>query len=161
MAVKRIASLLFCAVILLVACAGRLHPRTPSEPPLPKKAFRIGQVPEIYRRWWREVEDCSGKWKPIESVTFYVIYADSNGFPWHDETGDYLLAGLAFPQKQAIVMGTKWAAADQFVRHEMLHLIASPHGHDPLYFKVLCADFVTCFGACAAEEAASDSSNTH
>lgn len=130
----------------LVACANLPAPLPEPFDPLPSGAVRAS-VSKEYEDWWRETESCSGKQGDYSQVQWYVVVAPSSGFRYRGT----LVAGLAYNDRYAIVMGTPWILSKGHVTHEMLHLIASPSGHDPEYYLRRCSHLVHCFGSCRTD----------
>ena len=148
---KRLLSTLFCVLVVLVACA---HTPKRFEGPLPDKALRITVTPPQYKEWWHEVEACAGRSKPFQSVRWYVVASGPDGFPWRNpyrNNAVVWVAGLAYSMSDQIVMASGWLFSAGDVKHEMLHLIASPASHDPRFYQGSCAGVVSCVGACLTD----------
>lgn len=137
---KRIGRVLLVCCIALVAC-GTGYGR-PKELPIPRGSIRLTN--EYYAEWWKQIEECSGKTADYASVRFYALNDQGRGIPFKGE----LALALAYPNKHAIVLSLGTVMDSLVVRHEMLHLIASPGDHSPLYYLDKCAHLVSCSSHC-------------
>lgn len=155
--VRRLGTTLLCAAITMIACASKPEPPpTPRvfEDHLPHDAVLIKGVPPLYREWFDEVKECVGSSRiEYERIKWYtVITLSPAGFYWKDVWGrEFMVAGLAYSQKVAIVMGDRWLLSADHIRHELLHLIASPTGHDAELFQRKCPHLVACYGFCRTD----------
>lgn len=143
-------------VIALIACATKPVPTPPPRPegPLPKGAAPITAIPPDYAVWFGEVKECVGYSRvEFQSIKWYmVLVKDDRGFRWPDPPKDTLwVAGLAYSQLTAIVMGDLWVLKAPEIRHEIMHLAASPYGHDAELYQRKCKHLVTCVGACRSD----------
>jgi hypothetical protein len=139
--------------VQMVACASapRVQPRLDGG--WPEDAIPV-TVRDSYKTWWSEIEECSGGRRVrYEDVRWFAImHHPPYGFWWTDKFGERLqVAGLAFSDRNAIVMGEGWLFKADFIRHEMLHLLASPLGHSPEMFQRRCRDLVLCIGRCLTD----------
>lgn len=100
-----------------------------------------------YRRWWRDIERCSERRSNYRNVAWYVVAdtGDSFELPWRSSRA----YGAAWPERRAIVLAAPWLNDPRMVRHEILHLVASPDSHDPALFqRGACAALVYCWAGC-------------
>lgn len=142
---RRLRWLAFLLVVIAVACASQGQ-AVVRPTPLPERAFPV-TVRGEYQAWWAEVEECSGKKGDFQRVKWYAVLSNGRGFEYR---GDWV-AGLAYNDRYAIVMGMPWITSKGHVTHEMGHLIASPNGHDPEIYQRRCAHIVACFGRCLTD----------
>lgn len=140
-------AVLAAVVVLVVSCSScvsvskirRLFP-----PALPDGAFVVKKS-EYYHQMWREVEGCSGLTYPFDKVTLYAVPSTLLGFLYKGTA----LAGYGDRENGFILMGVPWLTDDALVRHEMLHVIASPEGHNALYYGVFSKDTLRVAGKCS------------
>jgi hypothetical protein len=91
--------------------------------------------PDLYRSWWREVEECS------------TAEGDFDAMRWFEAPGVVFLvrgqmyAGYWFDPDR-IVIAEERLEDPLIVRHEMLHAILQQEGHGP-EFTFLCASLVS------------------
>lgn len=146
----------FLFLVAVVACGAK--PTVPAprvyEGAIPKSAVPITTPPPEFAVYYQQVKECAGKARiPYRAIRWYfVITANDHGFRWVDPWGEvWWVAGLAYSQKNAIVMGDRWLFNPDYLRHELLHLVASPTSHDPEVFQRKCKHVVTCHSTCLSD----------
>ena len=127
------------ALFLLVTFAGC---ENPVDPRLPNDATRF-TAPLVYQRWWRMVEECSGRTGLLEGVSWYTTSQ-----PLTDPTTGEHLAGYWSPASNRIVLGDLFKLDGPVVRHEMLHALLRGGGHPYGVFLGSCAGVVHCSAEC-------------
>lgn len=116
-------------VLALAAC---------SDLTAPDGAVRIYPIPEQYRVWWGEIEQCSGLRGSINAVEFYQVPLTTDSYGggrtrWR--TGSPTL----------ILMEPDVVMYERTVKHEMMHALGkwnSYDGHPPRYFTELCGNLM-------------------
>lgn len=83
-----------------------------------------------YRKWYRELEECSGLHGDYDRLTFYT-------------TTDHLHNGHTFDaywerESGSIVLRKPWER--ESVMHEMMHDLTQSTRHDPTYFNGRCGN---------------------
>jgi hypothetical protein len=144
--VKRVGWVLFCIAVSLVACGTKpsTRPVPAGEDDLPARMVEIAR-PDFYAAWWREVEDCAGRKRNLRQVRWYTVLGPL--IDW----SPYPVAGLAYNKRGIVIIASDWLFDSYLVRHEMLHLIASPYTHDSSLSRGSCAHLVMCTGPCAGQ----------
>lgn len=102
------------------------------------------QPPAVYRSWWRQVEECSGRTADFTRTRFYTVIPTPNedSLYFRDpRTGQYL-DGEWVPSSNAIYLAAGQVTNPGVVRHEMLHAILREIGHPARYFADRCAVLV-------------------
>jgi hypothetical protein len=89
------------ALLLVAGCAFEPSGGIPFEPPA------------SYRAMWAQAEACSGRWRPIESVTFYRVPGHDFDTPKGDAAG--------YGRGGEVWIAEDYLAHPMVVRHEMLH----------------------------------------
>jgi len=111
-------------------------------PPLPDDAVGF-TPPPVYSRWWRMVEECSGRRGSLDAVAWYEVpgasSVDVNGEP---ASGYWSRGG------NQIVLAGPYTLRGDVVRHEMLHALVRGRGHPREQFLGACAGVVHCEGPC-------------
>ncbi len=133
------------AALTLTTCAHS----PPPQPPRPD-ALLLVDSSGAYKRWWREIEACAARRAPmrLRDVGFFVVIAQSLGV----SDNGYVIAGVAeLEPRPTIVLARPFVLRADIVRHEMLHLIASPGWHDAEMFQRRCAALVICVGSCVTD----------
>jgi hypothetical protein len=101
------------------------------------------ELPGRYREWWRQVEGCSGKSRPIGSVAGWYAVLDTvvivGGRPY---------AAVYFGESDELFFARRFLYQPFIVRHEMLHaLLRTPAGdsirHPEEFFRTRCGAFVS------------------
>lgn len=138
-------------VILALSCLSCVRVPYPQlfPPTLPDGAVVI-QKTDFHRRLWREVETCSGLTYPMDKITFYAIPSRVRTHP--DSGFRFLgsnLAGYGDRKNGRILLGYHWLLDEPTVRHEILHVVASPEGHNAMYFGVFRDTLITVLGKCS------------
>lgn len=130
-------------ILLLSSCSH--YPRYENR--LPHNAVEIEDRSGMYRRWWNDVEKCTGKRTPMRGVRVYVVMRSANGFAYNGQ----VLSGLAYAGRGTTVLSTDAMFDSAVVRHEFLHLQASPEYHNPEFYQRRCRAIVTCTDHCVAD----------
>lgn len=103
--------------LLILSCA---HPFVPhlAEPMVP---------PPVYRTWYAEVKECSGKQGDFTRIWWFV----HPGRSWR--YGEYLVNGLE--SRRHITLAQAYVLDEAVVKHEMLHALGFTHwlGNEPPY----------------------------
>ena len=104
------------------------------------------QPPAIYKRWWQQVEACSGKQRDFREVRWYRV----EGASFVRENG-HRVGGFYSPGDNYIVLSDTSASNSSAVRHEMLHALLDARGHSREYFLGVCASVVDCPDSCVED----------
>lgn len=123
-------------------------------PVMPSGAVEL-QKTAYYAELWQQIEHCSGQSYPFAKIRLYMVPTTDAGFAFTDPMYRVRidsLAGYALREFNLILLGSPWVVNEWVVRHEMLHIIASPDGHNPFYFGLYAepADTVIVPGKCAS-----------
>ena len=108
-------------------------------PSLPANAVRFNP-PAVFAKWWALTEQCSGKSRPLESLTWYTAPVVT--------VGRERYAGYYDPASNRIVLQANWVPYGDLVRHEMLHALLQVDGHPRASFLGSCAGVVNCDQDC-------------
>lgn len=105
--------------------------------PLPCGAERF-TPPDIYRRWWGEVEECSGRTAGFDSITWYFV-GDDTTQTFRSTTAEHPsepqeVCGLAIPESGIVVVAKGMLGNEYVLRHEILHILANTPRHPPEIF---------------------------
>jgi hypothetical protein len=106
--------------------------------PLPEGASPFTPGP-VYREWWRQVEECSGKTGDFDAVSWYVVPGD---IPFRIPTIDKPLLGYWNSATNRIVLLEWVPSATELVRHEMLHALLRRADHPYEYFEQRCGELI-------------------
>lgn len=144
---KLLQTVLLSAFAWVTACM-HAAPATPL-PRLPAHAVEYVDSSGTYVRWWGDVERCAGRAAPFafKRVKFYMVMSDSRGLR---VANGHVVAGLTYIRLRAVVIASPYVFDAMLLRHEMLHLVASPT-HDPEYFQRRCRGVVVCAGSCISD----------
>ncbi len=122
------------ALTILTACADRFAPA-----PLPQGAVPFGPPP-IYRSWWTQVEQCSGRTGAFNRVRWFVV-PGADSFVANGQRDN----GLWIEHYRYVVLGEGRVNDSLVVRHEMLHDLSGSIGHPADLFEQRCAGLVQPF----------------
>jgi hypothetical protein len=86
--------------------------------------------PESYRRVWIEAMACTGKIKPMDDITFYMVPGENFETPRIDKA-----AGMS--EHSRIFIAEKYLGHPMVVKHEMIHALIGS-GHPDVPFKMPC-----------------------
>lgn len=143
--IRRLARLAFVACVVLVACGGVWEHTAPAARP------SVGIVrfdARAFRPLWRQVEDCAGVRSDFNSVRWYVTLDSLDSFP--TPMGPSL--AVAYPGPRVIVIARLHLSDTLVIRHEAMHLIASPFWHRKELYQVgPCAPLVICVANCLTD----------
>lgn len=130
--------------IVALACAGACSPPTA---PFPEGAVRFRPNDFMYRRWWAQLEACTGRRGSYDAVRWYRAPGDT-AFRIPGRPGVY--SGAWYSRGNRIVLvqqALDWPAG---VRHEMLHAVLRVGDHPREFFRERCGTLVNCAdGACS------------
>lgn len=138
----RMVRCLVALVLALVACgavrSGQPRPMSPAI------------VEDVYREWWRQVEDCAGRRRDMRWTRFYVVETtEDKGLELRNERAQaYAVAGQTNLSGSSITIGSPWVMDGGLVRHEMGHVLYSSGYHNPDFYQRRCKHIVTCQGEC-------------
>jgi hypothetical protein len=124
-------------LLLALACRDALAP-----PELPAGSESLA-APPAYRRWWADVERCSGLVAAFERVEWFVV----PGAQWFNYRGGRY-DGLWWSHYHWIALAEARVNDSLVVRHEMLHDLLGRADHPPAYFRQACAAVVSCGVGC-------------
>ena len=96
--------------------------------------------PPIYRTWWAQVEECSGKTGSFGRVRWFVI-PGTDSFVANGQQ----VNGLWIEHYRYIVLAESRVSDSLVVRHEMLHDLSGSVTHPPELFDQRCAGLVQPF----------------
>lgn len=91
--------------------------------------------PAIYRAWFREMEQCSGKRSaiPFDSLTFVAVHAEAFAAKGR---GPFL--GYTYMDERTIAVVADSTGSRWLVAHEMLHVVLGAPGHPQFPFLWPC-----------------------
>lgn len=138
---RRIIHVLFCFAVSMTACAAH-YGHTLKEYP---NAVEVSGKP--FKKSWRVAERCSGLSYEFKRVRWYVIDDTSRWF-WSVK-GPAI--GLAYIDKNVIVLSKPWIDTTGLIVHESLHLLDRRDFHNPELYQRRCADAVICWGSCLTD----------
>ena len=122
--------------------------RFPTAVELPTGAEPMS-APEVYARWWRMTEACSGVSGTLADVSFYrVPHVDSFTRDGKSVLGYWTSAG------NQIVLAEGASLDGGNVRHEMLHALLRVGGHPRDQFLEKCLGTVDCGPDCIGDAGA-------
>lgn len=104
--------------LLLAACGG-VEPVESGAVPY--------EAPPVYREWWAQVEQCSGKTGDRSAVHWFEV-PDADFLP-----NSFAGARSDFATQAVVVAGNRKLEAN-VIRHEALHLILKVPGHPVEFF---------------------------
>lgn len=117
-------------LLLAMGCSDVLVPL-----PLPAGSRRFEPEP-VFRRWWAQMEACSGRHASYDAVTWYVVLGEE---PFHVPHHDQPVLGYWDPADNRIVLleflPNRRAPT---VRHEALHAITRTLNHPAEFFVDRC-----------------------
>lgn len=117
---------IFLALACLSACDTLPTATVPISLPPTAEHF---SPPDYYQDLWQKMEECSGKTRDMNEITFYMV-PDSIFFPVPMDTGR--VAGY-YDGVSHIVIADYWLDIIPVVQHEMLHAILQQPGHPPIF----------------------------
>lgn len=137
--------LLILATILALAikqCRAQTTEVTPPTLVTPELTMKIVSIPdipnvsrvdppEIYYRWWTEVQTCTGLTASktvFDKLEFYMVYADA--FVVDNDT-TFMMVGLATPWNNRIHLTITGVSTERLVKHEMTHILMFQNGLQP------------------------------
>jgi hypothetical protein len=101
------------------------------------------ELPARYREWWRQVEACSGKSRPITAVAGWYAVLDTVVF-----VGGRAYAAVYFGESDELFFARRFLHQPFIVRHEMLHALLRTPARDSVrhpdeFFRVRCGALVS------------------
>lgn len=96
--------------------------------------------PEIYHRWWKEIQKCTKLTATDETFkkTKFVMIRTLTGFVINGKPDNNLFIGYTIPWSNEILLAEPFTSSEKVVKHEMVHLLlwhnGKPAGHDINYF---------------------------
>ncbi len=95
--------------------------------------------PLIYKKWWDEVQACTGLKTPItvfKKLKFHMVLAEAF---IADNDSTFLFAGLTTPWTNTITVEFSGITNERLIKHEMTHIQMYQNGvsagHPDIYFK--------------------------
>ena len=138
----RLARVAFFTLVALTGCAAFWNPYGNEAAP-PRDAIPLYGD---YKLWWQDTENCSGLLGDFRRVRWYAMKGESFEFQ------GFQLLGAAFPKRRVIVLALGSVLDSMVIRHEILHLLASPETHHPDYYqRGACASLVICHSNCLTD----------
>ena len=122
-------------VLVLISCASDT-----TAPPLPPDAREF--TPEaVYRDWWAQVEQCSGRTAVFDDVRWYVVPGED---PFRVDGVAYPVLGYWERQGNRIVL-LQYVPDSRaaLIRHEALHAILRRTDHPAEFFVERCGEVIT------------------
>lgn len=96
----------------------------PEDSELKKERF---DPPAIYRTWWVEAQECSGKQGDFDRLRFFEVLAPLDEDGWLFPCRPDLQCSAFWEPPHDIVLAPAVLTIERFVKHEMLHdLLAGP-----------------------------------
>jgi hypothetical protein len=123
-----VASFVAATTLIVPSCT---NPVTP----LPDTAAEF--VPEtVYREWWHQMEECSGRTASFDDVRWYVVPGEE---PFHVAGVDHAVVAYWDPRGNRIVV-LQYLPNQRAptIRHEALHAILRRTDHPPEFFVDRC-----------------------
>lgn len=112
-------------VFTLMACS------SPTQP-APKEYGAVAiPATQQYRRWWADLEQCSGLRGNIDAVQFYGVDSLNNH-----------AVGRTFTDGPRVYLVSLFASDSLVVSHEMMHALLQRTGHPVHYFNGVCGDLL-------------------
>lgn len=101
-------------------------------------------VPEAYRHWWAQMEECAQRVAPFDRVRFWVVRGDEFPCPKGPCAGHWR-------SPHDVYIAETWVHNETLVKHEMLHDLLGSGEHPATYFGPAACNVVWSVGVGSAE----------
>jgi hypothetical protein len=120
--------LLLLPLLVVTACE---NPFAPDYDKLPEGAVDFTPDSVRFARLWAEVEECSGRTRPMAGVRWMMV---PGVFEYERPHGSHTItANATWYPPSTVVFAEKVIERDGPVKHEMLHVIMQERGHGPAF----------------------------
>jgi hypothetical protein len=106
------------------------------------KQVKEYNAPFMYRRWWKEIQSCTGLFIPTKMTQTVKFFWVAGQLFQVEGTGLYV--GYTYAWDNEIYVHKDYVLNEALIKHEMTHILMWHHtkqpGHPPEYYKKECGN---------------------